>query len=313
MHKAIKTCVAATAGSIGAPAYGHEPALRISPEKAQNRMFTGCITDLKRARSKIKAVLLLALICAAATFGQQSQSTSSARPARLSAPAGAPIRVAFVVTQGAVMIDFAGPWEVFQDVMIPSPGATIHDAGVRHPFELYTVSETKEPVRASGGMRIIPDYTFDDAPQPNIVVIPAQEGDSPKMMEWIRKMAGRSDIVMSVCTGAFTLAQTGLLNGTKATTHHDSWALLHDQFPAVTVLTNRRFVQGGRNVFTSGGLGSGIDLALHVVELYFGRKVAADTAYVMEYEGTGWKNGLATVKYRDGMKDMQMGGETHPK
>jgi transcriptional regulator GlxA family with amidase domain len=261
--------------------------------------------------TKIKALALICIVSIGPAFGQQAQNPLPETRARLAPPANGPIKVAFVVTDGSVVIDFAGPWEVFQDVMLVPKGGSIHQPGVKHPFELYTVSDTKQPIRASGGMRVIPDFTFDDAPQPDIVVIPAQDGASPKMMDWIRRMAGHSAVVMSVCTGAFTLAQTGLLNGKNATTHHDNWGLLHSQFPTITVQTNKRYVQSAPLIFTSGGLSAGIDLALHIVDLYFGREVAATTAYTMEYEGTGWRSGLASVKYKDGMKGMTMENGSH--
>ena len=57
------------------------------------------------------------------------------------------------------------------------------------PFQLYTVSDKKEPIRTSGGLQVVPDYTFDDAPPPKIIVIPAQGADSPRMLEWIRQSA----------------------------------------------------------------------------------------------------------------------------
>src|SRR6478672_7484674 len=80
------------------------------------------------------------------------------------------IHVAFLISEGAVMIDFAGPWEVFQDVHVPSRGTTMDD---QMPFQLYTVSDSRDPIRVSGGMHIVPDYTFEDAPAPKIIVIPA--------------------------------------------------------------------------------------------------------------------------------------------
>lgn len=207
------------------------------------------------------------------------------------------IKVAFVLTDGAVMIDFAGPWEVFRDVKISSTGTSRHDT---HVFDLYTVSDSREPITASAGMRIIPDYTFDDAPQPNIVVVPAQNGESPKMLAWLRAMAARSDVVMSVCTGAFKLGKAGLLNGKKATTYHDAWGEFRRQFPDVALETNMRYVQSDAVIFTAGGLSSGIDLALHIVELYFGREIAESTARTMEYEGTGWRgDGSASLKMED--------------
>ena len=135
---------------------------------------------------------------------------------------------------------------------------------------------------------MIPDYTFDNAPEPNVVVVPAQMGQSQKMMDWLRARAKSSDVVMSVCTGAFKLAEAGLLDGKSATTHHGSYVNFEHEFPAVTLVRGMRYVQSDPVVFTAGGLSSGIDLALHIVELYFGRDVAADTARTMEYEGEGW-------------------------
>ena len=203
---------------------------------------------------------------------------------RLTPPPAGPIPVAFVLSEGAVMIDFAGPWEVFQDVYVPHRGREMED---QMPFRLYTVAETKEPVRISGGLRVIPDHTFDDAPPPRVVVIPAQGGASPKMKEWIKKAAGHADLVMSVCTGAFVLADTGLLAGKSATTHHSAYKSFAMKYPDIQLKKGVRFVENG-SLATAGGLSSGIDLALRVVERYFGREVAAQTAFQMEYPVEGW-------------------------
>lgn len=199
--------------------------------------------------------------------------------AALLAPPSGSIPVAFVLTEGATMIDFAGPWEVFQDAQV----------GRDEPaFRLYTVSESRAPIHTSGGMQIIPDYTFADAPSPRIVVVGAQGGRSPKMLEWLRRAARDGQVVMSVCTGAYKLAMAGLLDGKKATTHHDYLDDFQQRFPKISVQRGARYVQSDPVIFTAGGLTSGIDLALHVVELYFGREVAARTAKLMEYEGKGW-------------------------
>lgn len=203
---------------------------------------------------------------------------------RLTPPAAGPIPVAFVLSEGAVMIDFAGPWEVFQDVYLPHRGKEMDD---QMPFRLYTVAETTEPVRVSGGLKVVPDHTFDDAPPPRVVVIPAQGGASPKMREWIRKSAAHADLVMSVCTGAFVLADTGLLAGKSATTHHSAYRSFAMKYPDVRLKKGVRFVENG-NLATAGGLSSGIDLALRVVERYFGKEAAAQTAFQMEYPGEGW-------------------------
>ena len=105
-----------------------------------------------------------------------------AKPSPLVPPAKGSIPVAFLLSKGAVVIDFCGPWEVFENVTIP--GAK------DDPFHLYTVAETINPIHASGGMKIIPDYTFDTAPAPKIIVIPAQNGANEAMLESIRQSLG---------------------------------------------------------------------------------------------------------------------------
>jgi putative intracellular protease/amidase/YHS domain-containing protein len=200
------------------------------------------------------------------------------RPNPLVPPTKGPISVAFVVSDGAVVIDFAGPWEVFQDV---------HDAEGHGFFNLYTVAETNKPVTASAGLKIVPDYTFQTAPSPKVIVIPAQSGESTAMLEWIRKSTKTTDVTMSVCTGAYVLARTGLLSGKAATTHHSAYSDFAMEFPNIQLKRGARFVEDG-NLASSGGLSSGIDLALRVVERYYGRERAEQTANMMEYQGQGW-------------------------
>ena len=179
------------------------------------------------------------------------------------------------------MIDFSGPWEVFQDVLIPGRAD--------RPFRLYTVAETTAPIRASGGMKIVPEYTVENAPAPKVIVIPAQSEPSKAVLEWIRKSTKNTDVTMSVCTGAFVLAKTGLLSGKAATTFHAAFRSFAAQFPDIHLKRGARFVEDG-NLATAGGLSSGIDLALRVVERYYGREIAQKTAYDMEYQGQGWMN-----------------------
>ena len=209
--------------------------------------------------------------------------TTSLRP-----PDKGQIPVAFLISDGAVVIDFCGPWEVFQDVVIPG--------SEEMPFRLYTVAETKKPIRTSGGMQIIPDYTIQNAPPPKVIVIPAQSQPSPAVLEWIRKSSKTTDVTMSVCTGAFLLAKTGLLNGKSATTYHGAFGRFATQFPDIQLKRGARFVENG-NLATAGGLSSGIDLALRLVERYYGREVARKTAYNMEYQGEGWMNPNSNQTY----------------
>src|SRR5215472_6700064 len=198
------------------------------------------------------------------------------------------IPVAFLISDGAVVIDFCGPWEVFQDAMIPS--------SQEMPFRLYTVAETTKPIRTSGGMQIVPEYTIHNAPPPKVIVIPAQSEPSPAVLEWIRNSSKTTDVTMSVCTGAFVLAKTGLLNGKSATTYHGAFGRFATKFPDIQLKRGARFVENG-NLATAGGLSSGIDLALRVVERYYGREIAEKTAYNLEYQGQGWKDANSNSVY----------------
>ena len=211
--------------------------------------------------------------------------TSASTPGtknNLTPPEKGRIPVAFAISRGVTVIDFAGPWEVFQDVMIEGRGEGMEQM----PFQLFTVSDTLDPIRGSAGLQLIPDYTFETAPAPRIVVVPAQMG-SAALHQWLQKVSRATDVTMSVCTGAFQLAKAGLLSGKSATTHHDFIDRFAKQYPDIEVKRGLRFVEG-ENISTAGGLTSGIDLALRVVERYFGRKIAEKTATYMEYQSKGW-------------------------
>ncbi|HEY2101611.1 MAG TPA: DJ-1/PfpI family protein [Chthoniobacterales bacterium] len=235
----------------------------------------------------LKQVVRFGLVATLAVLAV-SQLVASSEPAGttgafhpLTPPAQGSIPVAFLISDGAVIIDFCGPWEVFRDVNIP---------GRRdNPFSLYTVAETTNPIRAGGGMKIVPDYTLANAPAPKVIVIPAQSEPSAAVLEWIRKSTKNTDVTMSVCTGAFVLAKTGLLSGKSATTFHAAFNSFAMRFPDIHLKRGARFVEDG-NLASAGGLSSGIDLALRVVERYFGRETAQKTAYNMEYQGQGWMN-----------------------
>jgi transcriptional regulator GlxA family with amidase domain len=204
-----------------------------------------------------------------------ASATAAGGPIKPPESGGIPVAVA--ISEGVTVIDFAGPWEVFQDVPTER-----EDQG----FHLHTVSESTRPVTGSGGLKIVPDYAFDSAPVPRVIVVPAQRG-SKALHAWLRKASEKADLTMSVCTGAFQLARAGLLGGLTATTHHDFLDELQGEFPDIKVRRGLRFVENGR-IATAGGLTSGIDLALRVVERYFGRPVAERTAAYMEYQSRGW-------------------------
>ena len=193
---------------------------------------------------------------------------AQAEQAALVPPQSGVIKVAFVLSERATVIDFAGPWEVFQDTEAPIP------------FELYTVAPSRSPLHTSGGhgITVTPDYSFADAPEPDVIVIGAQSG-GPGLSEWLQKIHRDGKVILSVCTGAFKVAEAGLLDGRQATTHHDYTDRLASQFPKIKLVRSTRFVQSAPLIYTAGGLTSGIDLALHIVEGYFGPAVAQSISW----------------------------------
>lgn len=224
--------------------------------------------QLNILRFTIAATLLLSA-CAAAAAPPE---------ARLMLPKAGPVKVAFIVSDGATLIDLAGPMQVFED--IPAPGA---------PFLAFTVSQSRQPIKA-GSLTILPDYTFDDAPRPDVVVVGAQSGNSAPYLDYLRQMAGRGSLILSVCTGVSKLARAGLLDGLTATSHHDDIQMLSQMFPRVHFLPDQAWVHSAPRIYTAGGETSGIELALHIVELYYGRAVAVGTARSMDYRGPDWQS-----------------------
>jgi transcriptional regulator GlxA family with amidase domain len=239
--------------------------------------------QMRGARSVPRFVPAAALTLLVLTFVAMRGSTRSG-----AAHAADPetVTVAFVVTDNANVIDLAGPWEVFQDAMWDDA------SGHQMPFRLFTVSDSRSPVTMTNGLRVVPDYTFETAPHPDVVVVGAQHG-APGLAKWLRARSADSRVIMSVCTGAFKLADAGLLDGKKATTHHEFWGEFAARYPKVSLQRGDRFVQSDSVIYTAGGLTSGIDLALHIVEKFYGRDAADRTARYMEYRRATTSTGIA--------------------
>jgi transcriptional regulator GlxA family with amidase domain len=249
----------------------------------------------EKSMRTINTGLWAAVIMGTASFmnhtasGQQSASAGHVQS--LKPPATGKINVAIIISDGADVMDIAGPWEVFSDTMLTSKGKPWHESDgddMAMPFTVYTVSDSLNPVDA-GGLSIVPNFTFDNAPKPQVIVIPAQGGRTEAQKKWLLANSDEADVTMSVCTGASMLAQYGLLDGRTATTHHLYQQQLQKKYPAVHFISGIRFVDNGK-IATAGGLTSGVDLALHIVERYYGREVAEVTAGFLEYHGDLWKD-----------------------
>lgn len=196
------------------------------------------------------------------------------------APPGVTRNVAIIVHEGVELLDFAGPGEVFET-------ASWRGAEMGRPwFNMYTVAPTAGSVLSQLFVTVEPEYTIDNCPPPDILVIPGGATGvllrDEHFMGWVRQVAPKTQIVFSVCTGAFVLADSGLLDGCEATTHWSAIDGLKKAAPNAVVHEDRRFIDNGR-VITTAGVSAGIDGALHVVARLLGRYTAQRTAHYMEY------------------------------
>ncbi|WP_425390303.1 DJ-1/PfpI family protein [Ekhidna sp.] len=191
--------------------------------------------------------------------------------------------IAFYLQDGVEVLDFAGPMEVFSY------------AG----YKVFTVSKDKDPIKSQGILTVTPDYSINDAPEADILAFFGGNARSAyadeSVINWIKK---QEDIQyhFSVCTGAFVLAEAGILDGKTATTFHNALDGLENNYPKVDVRRDARFVDNG-NVITTAGISAGIDGALHLVAKLQGLNAAKRTAYYMEYDN--WVPGDGLILSED--------------
>jgi transcriptional regulator GlxA family with amidase domain len=191
-------------------------------------------------------------------------------------PTHGPVQVGFVIGPDLVAIDLFGPWAAFGD-------ANMANMMSSQLFNTYVIAATTAPLDVDG-LKIQPQYSFATAPQPRVLVVPMQQ-NLPATIAYVKAASAHADVTMSVCTGAFLVAKAGLFDGLRATTHHSAYDAFAQMFPKVALVRGPKYVEE-RDVSSSGGETSGIDLALRVVERYYGAQAAKLAAYNMEYRRT---------------------------
>jgi len=183
------------------------------------------------------------------------------------------------------VLDFAGPFEVFSRTRLVA-GADSRRTDDSAPFKVFTVARSHETIAAIGGLRVVPDYAWSDAPAIDILVVPGGFGTRALLqdqatLDWIRGAASRATLTTSVCTGALLYARLGFLAGRRATTHWAALDLLASIDPGIIVQRDARVVDDG--IVTSAGVSAGIDMAFAVVERLCGREIADETAHYIDY------------------------------
>ncbi len=192
------------------------------------------------------------------------------------------MRIGIVVFVQVDLLDVGGPYEVFL-----TASRLVERDGGEPPFEVLTLGLTGEPVSAYGGLRLTPHATLADSGPLDVLVVPGAIRIDDVLADAalagaIGKAAATAETVASVCTGAFVLQSLGLLEDRPWTTH---WEDVPDLMARAGGGGEAwvRWVDAGE-VVTSGGLSSGIAMALHLVERFAGRDLAVRTARQIEYD-----------------------------
>ncbi len=186
--------------------------------------------------------------------------------------------LALLIFDDVEVMDFAGPFEVF---------SVANELNNHELFDIKITSINSTPVRAKNGLSVNPDCSINEISKADIAIIPGGDGTRPllkhkEVINWIKKISSNAEVVASVCSGALLLAQAGLLNGLKATTHHQVLETLRDMSENIQVVDNIRFIDNGK-IITSAGISAGIDMSFYIVERFYGQSTAEAAARYMEY------------------------------
>ena len=184
--------------------------------------------------------------------------------------------IAVAIWDGVEELDVVGPYEVLTAWGAQSNGSAVH---------VYTVAERADEVRCAHGLRLLPERTWSDVGEIDVLVLPGgnarPQAEDERVLDRVRELGENGTLMTSVCTGALILAAAGLLEGRPATTH---WSAL-DSLAAygVEVRPEARFVDTGK-VVTSAGVSAGIDMALHLVARLDSPERARDVQRYIQYD-----------------------------
>lgn len=199
-------------------------------------------------------------------------------------------RVGIFAFDDMELLDFAGPYEVFTTA---SRVAQKMNLPIR--FTVQTVASGTAAIHARAGLHITPDVGLDETGVYDLLIVPGGVVDSllpdEFLLSWLRAAHAHTRYTASICTGAFVLAQAGVLRGC-ATTHWEDIADLRTAFPQLMVMDEVRWVQDSSDerVFSSAGISAGMDLSLHLLGLLAGAELARKTARQMDYLGDWQSN-----------------------
>lgn len=191
------------------------------------------------------------------------------------------MNVGIYIYEEAEVLDFSGPYEVF------STAARV--SGLADTFNVFLVSETGDVVTARANYKVMPHYGFSDHPNIDVLIVVGgvhtRELEKQQVLSWIKEQSTNAQLVASVCTGAFLLAEAKVVSNQRVTTHWEDIPDLRRGYPNLEVIENQRWVDEGE-IITSGGISAGIDMSLYLVSKTQSQELAEKTAKQMEFEWT---------------------------
>ena len=201
-------------------------------------------------------------------------------------------KVGILIYDYVDILDFSGPAEVLSltSNSKAEQALTLYNKDLlpTRPFEVFLITENGEQVKTHSGVRVVPDYTINNHPDLDILIIPGGPlravqsiMKNKNIQDWIIKHKN-IEYICSVCTGAIILGETGLLNGKRGTTHHLALKILQENYPDIQVISEDKVIQDS-NIITSGGVSSGINMALYLVGKTIGESAAERTATTIEF------------------------------
>lgn len=188
-------------------------------------------------------------------------------------PTDRPLRAGFLIVDGVYNTELMAPWDVLQH--------TVYHAAPHPGIEVFTVAPEDRPIQTAEGLKIVPDYTFETAPDLDILVVPSAEHsrdadrENADLIEWVRRSGRNARFVVSLCWGAFILAEAGLLDDRACTTFPGDYQSFAETYPDLDLKINASFVHDGK-VLTSQGGSRSYDVAMYLIDLIFGERVAQE-------------------------------------
>ena len=193
--------------------------------------------------------------------------------------------VGIVLYNDVELLDFSGPVEAFTL-------SENKDYFANSPFQVITIAQTTQTILTRGGIKVMPDFSFETCPKVDLLIIPGGRGTrremyNPSLIGWLNRVKDSIPLIASVCSGALILARLDDMDGKTLTTHKDVRETLEKSFPNI-IVSNKRCVKDGK-YYSSAGITAGIDLTLMIIADVIDVETAKQVSDVMEYD---WKECL---------------------